>query len=351
MGGKLGQGSGKDLQVFTKSSIFTPVVNMDDFVNRIAQLQRQAAPAGIIVQADEENGSLRFQSSLGSTCLRLVRLYRPSSSAIEQAHADDVLLVLTAPSRKALQAGANSNYLVLPNGATRIVTDGIVLMLDAPVSTKKESHQVRLMGRTGIVAETLLLHGARRWSVRELAHQSQVSPALAHRVLTRLEQEGLLLTEGSGPDKVRAVRDLRTLAELWSHEEKTPQTVLRGFLYGSSSEAIAQQILAAYPDGAIGTTLAANLYKPTLTRVPLPFRIWVKSDFDPTPLFALGLEKTDEGANIEFVISKDDPWCVHRNEDGLPKVSKARAWLEISEMGGRTQELANALLADLEEQR
>ncbi len=339
------------MQLFTESGIFTSVVNMDDFVNRVTQLQRQVSPAGMTIQADIETKHLCVHSPLGSTCLRLVQLYRPSSSDIQQAATEDVLLVLTAPSRKALEAAATTNYLVLPNGATRIVANGIVLVLDAPAQAAKVSHQVKLTGRTGIVAETLLLHGTRRWSVRELAHQSQISPALAHRVLTRLEQEGLLLTEGSGPDKVRAVRDLRTLAELWSHEEKTPQTVLRGFLYGSSPEAVAQQVLAASPDGAIGTTLAANLYKPTLTRVPLPLRVWVKSDFDPTPLFTLGLEKTDEGANIEFVRSKDDPWCVHRSEEGLPKVSKARAWMEIAEMGGRTQELAEGLLKELEEQR
>ncbi len=324
---------------------------MDNFVNKVAQLQRLVFPADIEVQADPENETLRFRSPLGSTCLRLIRLYRPSSHEVKQAGAKDVLLVLTSPSRKALEAATDTNYLVLPDGACRIIAGGIVLILEASSPPVRASQRVRLTGKTGVVAETLLLGGSRRWAVRELAQEAQVSPALTHRVLHRLEREGFLVSEGSGPRKVRAVRDLQALAELWSQEERKPQTVLRGFLYGLSLGAVAQQVLSVYPDGAIGALLAANLYKPILTRVPPPLRLWVKGDFDPTFLKSLGFERTEEGANLEFVMSKDDPWRVHRNSEEIPKVSKARAWIEISDRGGRTEELADALLQDLGEER
>jgi hypothetical protein len=322
---------------------------MDDLVNKVAQLQKLIAPSGIEIHADKEESNLCFRSPLGATSLRLVRLYRPSSRDIEQASASDVLLLVTAPTQKALEAAEQTNYLVLPDGACRIVANGIVLILEVPSPLVKPSHQVKLNGRTGIVAETLLLGGSRQWSVQDLAYASRVSPALAYRVLNRLEQEGLLLAHGSGPEKVRTVKNLRALAELWSREERKPQTVLRGFLYASSLEELARKVLAVYPDGAIGGTLAANLYKPTLTRVLPPLRIWVKGDFNPDPLFSMGLERTNEGANLEFVARKDDPWRVHRDSEEIPRVSKARAWLEISESTGRTQELAEALLLELEE--
>lgn len=322
---------------------------MDELVNRVTQLQKLVDPAGMDIQIEAEQ--LRVSSPLGSVRLRLVRLYRPSSRDIEQASGPDALLVLTAPTRKALEAAAQTNYLVLPDGACRVVTSGVVLVLDISSPLAKASHSVKLMGRTGIVAETLLLGGARRWSVRDLAHTAQVSSTLAHRVLTRLEKEGLLRSEGSGPEKVRAVCNFRALAELWGQEEKKPQPVLRGFLYSASLEALAHQIATVYPDGAVGSVLAANLYQPTLTRVPPPLRVWVKSDFDPDALLALGLERAEEGVNVEFVASKEDPWRVHREQDSLAKVSPARAWLEIAEMSGRVQELADALLLKLEEQR
>ena len=319
---------------------------MNDLVNNITRINNALAPSGIFIQLDGEQAHL--VGPLVSSCLRLVSLYRPSARDIEREAAPDVLLALTSPSHKALEVAAKTNYLALPHGSIRIMVPGIALVLDAAPSATRAARQVHLTGRTGVVAETLLLGGTKTWwSVRELAKASDVSPALAHRVLARLELEGLLLAKGSGPEKVRAVSNLRGLAELWSEEEKKSPCVLRGFLYGAALETLARKVLDIYPDGALGGTLAANLYKPTLTRVLPPLRLWVGQGFDPAPLLALGFERTDEGANIEFMQSKDDPWRVHRNRESLPMVSKARAWLEVSSASGRTQELAEALLEEL----
>ena len=138
---------------------------------------------------------------------------------------------------------------------------------------------------------------------------------------------------------------------MWSREEKPPRPVLRGFLYGVSPEALAKQVLTLYPEAAIGGAFAANQYKPILTRAPLPLRIWVKNDFDPAPLLSAGFEETEEGANIEFVASKEDAWRIHLDAKSVAVVSIWRAWLGISDAKGRTQELAESLLAELEERR
>jgi DNA-binding transcriptional regulator YhcF (GntR family) len=204
------------------------------------------------------------------------------------------------------------------------------------------------MGQSGVLAESLLLGGKKEWSVRELAADAGVAPALAHRVVTRLEREALLVRYGEGPKTIRVLSHPRALAELWSREEKMPKPVLRGFLYGASTEAVARKVLEVCPGSAVGGTLAANLYKPVLTRVTPPIRIWVAGGFAPESLAASGFQQTDEGANIEFVQAKGDPWQVHMNPDGLPRVSKWRAWLEIAIVEGRTQELAEALLSELE---
>jgi hypothetical protein len=65
-------------------------------------------------------------------------------------------------------------------------------------------------------------------------------------------------------------------------------------------------------------------------------------------LEALGFQPTDSGANIEFLRVKENPWRVHLSAEGLPRVSKWRAWLEIANAEGRAQELAETLLSDLE---
>lgn len=212
----------------------------------------------------------------------------------------------------------------------------------------EESRQVRLRGRTGVLAESLLLGGRREWSVRTLAADAGVTPALAHRAVTRLEREGLLTRHGTGPGTTRILSHPRALAELWSQEEQIPAPSLTGFLYGSSLEALARKVLEICPGGAIGGALAANLYRPVLTRVAPPLRIWAPRDFVPETLETIGFQPTVDGANIEFLQAKDDPWRVHVNRNDLPKISKWRAWIEITNMKGRTQELAEALLSDLE---
>lgn len=332
--------------MFTKSGIFTTVVNMDDLVNTLSSLQKKIQASGVSIWLEGDRAYLAGPG--GSSCLRIVRLYRPSSEDIKRAAAPDVLLVLTAATWKAAKAAAEYNHILVPGIGYRIVAPGIALIRDATLVQMEASRQVRLSGRTGVVAESLLLGGKKEWSVRELAASADVSPALAHRVVTRLEGEGLLTSYGQGARTTRGLSNFRALAELWSQEEKIPKPVLRGYLYGGSIETLARKVLEVCPDGAIGGTLAANLYRPVLTRVTPPIRIWVPDNFSLESLLAIGFQQTDEGANLALTQAKEDPWRVHRYFDGLPRVSKWRAWLEVANTEGRTQELAEALLSDLE---
>ncbi len=319
---------------------------MADLVNTLMLLQREIQGSGITLQL--ENDQVRLEGPAGSACLRIVRLYRPSADDVAREASPKVLLVLMAATRKAVQAASQHNHIVAPGGGYRIVAPGIALIHDSTSIPTEVTRQVRLTGRTGVLAESLLLGGKRDWSVRDLAASSKVSPALAHRVVTRLEHEGLLTAQGHGPTTTRAVNNPRALAELWSQEEKLPKPILRGFLYGASTEALARKVLDVCPGCAVGGTLAANLYKPVLTRVAPPIRIWAPSDFVSENVQAVGFQQTDSGANIEFVQTRQDPWRVHMNTEGLPRVSQWRAWVEIARAEGRTQELAAALLADLE---
>jgi hypothetical protein len=319
---------------------------MDDLVNSIARIQHEIEGAGIMLRL--ENDRLRLTGPAGSTCLRIVRLYRPSSDDVKREAAPDALLALTAPTGKAVQAAARYNHIVIPGDNYRIVTPGIALIRVVPVPPTEASRQVRLTGRTGVIAESLLLGGRREWSIRDLAADAKVTPALAHRAVVRLEREGLLIHRGSGPTMIRMLSNPRALAELWSQEETMPQPFFRGFLYAPSMEALAQKILEVCPEGAGGGVLAANLYRPVLTRVPPPVRIWVPGDFMPQTLETIGFQPADSGANIELYQTKGDPWRVHRQQDGLPRVSRWRAWREIANAEGRTQELAEAMLSDLE---
>jgi hypothetical protein len=317
---------------------------MDDLVNTLNRIRKEILGSGL---TPEVQGECFFLAGPGSgktaSILRIFRLYRASSEDVERAAAPDALLVLTAPTQKAIKAAAQHNHIILPDGGYRIVAPGVALFKEGSVQTRQEPRKVKLRGLTGVVAETLLLERMRVWSVRGLAEASGVSLTLAHRVLTRLDAEGL--TSSLRGD--RRLSNPRALAELWSQEEGEPELLLNGYLFGSSTEAVARKLLDAEPDSAVGGTLAANAYQPVLTRVNPPVRLWVTNSTDPAALQSLGFESTTSGANVEVVRSKGDPWRVKMNKEGLRRVSPWRAWVEIANVGGRTQELADELIEKL----
>lgn len=321
------------------------MVNHGDVVDKAVEMQRLVAGSGVELRLHDGRLDIEAPSKRGATSLRLVRLLHPSSQQVKDAAAPDAVLVLVSPSVKAAQAALPFNHIVLPEGGFRLIAPGVALVREALPPVPGVHRQTRLRGQTGTVAETLLLGGARAWTVEELASASGVSKSLAHRVLQRLQDAQVLTARGEGPRKKRELpgQNLAALAELWAQEEAPSSLVLRGYIYGSSPEAVAGRALQLCPGGALGGVGAANFYAPTLTRVPFPVRVWVPQAFRLGRLREAGLEETGEGANIEILQSKGDPWRRHRSEDALPKVSAWRAWMEISQATGRTGELAHAL--------
>lgn len=320
---------------------------MDELVNALKTIQNRIAGADVEIRLEDE--CLHINANARTHSLPITRLYRPSSVEVRESAAPGKVMVLASASAKAIEAATPFNHIVVPDGNFRLVLPGVALLRETAITPQKKSPRTRLQGRTGLIAETLLLGGKRPWSVHELARASGVSQTLAHRVLDRLDKEDCLETQGSGPDKTRTLVKPTTLAEAWSQEEATPKVALRGYLYGASPDAIAQKALQICPEGAIGGLLAANGYAAILTRVPLPIRLWVPEGFWLERFREAGMEETDEGANLEIVQVKSDPWRPHREADSL-KVSPWRAWLEVSHAVGRSQELAEELLKQLQTQ-
>lgn len=318
---------------------------MDDLVNTLRDIENRIASTDVRLGLEGE--SLQVAVGQHRYSLALVRLYRPSVDQVCQQARPGQVLILTAASVKAIQAAASTNHIVVPEGNFRIVVPHVALWRETmapPIapSSKSPSLKTKLRGRTGIVAETLLLSGQREWSVQELARSAGVSPGLVSRTFDRLEKEGCIETRGTGPEKRRIVTHPALLAEAWSQEERVPEVALRGYLYSSSPQALAQKLLEICPAGAIGGLLAANSYQPVLTRVPFPVRLWVPSDFWLGLFQAAGLEATSEGANVEIVQTKDDTWS-HKRDPASRQVSPWRAWLEINSLSGRSEELAQEL--------
>ena len=139
----------------------------------------------------------------------------------------------------------------------------------------------RLAGKAGVAAQALLLQPERDWKVQDLAGDAGVSVGLAHRVLARLETEGLVAAEGAGPRRVRRVANPTALLDLWA-EENTDRSVRRARAYRLAREpraladAVSAGLDAAGIDHAVTGAAAAARIAPFVTAVPVT-EIWIDS--------------------------------------------------------------------------
>jgi hypothetical protein len=170
--------------------------------------------------------------------------------------------------------------------------------------------KVRLSGKTGVAAQALLLEPDRGWKVRELATRAEVSSGLAHRVLVRLENEGLVRATGSGPRKIRVLTDPGGLLDLLAEETVVQPLRTPAFRLAQSPQAlirgIAKALEGAEVDYALTGAGAASLVAPFVSAIPI-IEVWVSAYFmSDLVLDELGMEKAETGQNVEFLQVNDD---------------------------------------------
>ena len=103
------------------------------------------------------------------------------------------------------------------------------------------SPPMRLSGKAGVAAQALLLDPKRAWQVHDLAKEAQVSPGLAQRVLARLEREGILAAEGTGPKRVRRVTNPTALLDLCTEENVEQPTRTLGHLLAQTPQQLIRE--------------------------------------------------------------------------------------------------------------
>jgi hypothetical protein len=170
--------------------------------------------------------------------------------------------------------------------------------------------RTRLSGKTGVAAQALLLEPERGWKVRELATRADVSSGLAHRVLVRLENEGLVRAEGSGPGKVRVLTDPGGLLDLLAEETAVRPLRIPAFRLAQSPRALIRDLAKALEDKEIDYALtgagAASLVAPFISAVPI-VEVWVSAYFmADRVLDEFEMEKAETGQNVELLQTNDD---------------------------------------------
>jgi DNA-binding Lrp family transcriptional regulator len=206
----------------------------------------------------------------------------------------------------------------------------------------------RLSGKAGVAAQALLLHPRRVWHVQDLAREAGVSPGLAHRVLTRLEKEGVITAEGVGPNRTRRLTAPTALLDLWVEESVAPPTLTLLHVLAQTPQQLLGELGANLGRSGIEYALTgaagATLIAPFVTAIPV-VDVWVAEKAASGDLCeAAKGERVTDGQNVVFMQTKDDTPLAFREEvKGLWLVNRFRLYADLRRDPRRGREQAEHL--------
>jgi len=206
----------------------------------------------------------------------------------------------------------------------------------------------RLRGKAGIVVQALLLHPKRTRQVTDLAADAHVSAALTHRVLTRLEEEGIVVAQGAGPNRVRRVTNPTALLDLWAEENVDRPTRTLAYRLAQTPQRLINELGGRLGRSGIGYALtgaaAASLVAPFMTALPVA-EVWVQATAAAEQVFdAVEAEPVSDGHNVVFLQAKDDAPIVFREKiEDLWIVNRFRLYVDLRRDPRRGREQADHL--------
>ena len=232
-------------------------------------------------------------------------------------------------------------------GNAHIELPGLLFHLEG----RGRGHQprpARLSGKAGLVAQILLLHPDRAWQVQDLAKEAHLSLGLAHRVLARLGEEGVVTAEGTGRNRVRRVTNPGALLDLWTEENvERPRRILAHLLAQTPQQlikALGANLGRAGIDHALTGAAAASLVAPFITAVPI-VEVWVTATAAPEELYdGAQADPVTDGQNIVFLQAKDDtPLAFREKTKDLWLANRFRLYADLRRDPRRGREQAENL--------
>lgn len=271
---------------------------------------------------------------------------------LAKARPDTKLLLIaghtTAKARDVLEE--NGIAVVDGVGNAHIELPGLLFHLEArqPPRVDAAAPAARLRGKAAIVAQALLLHPEREWQVTDLAADAHVSAALTHRILTRLEREGIVVAEGTGPTRIRRVTNPTALLDLWTEENVDRPTRTFTHLLAQTPRQLVEEVGGRLGRGridyAITGAAAGSLVAPFITAVPV-VEVWVQATAAAEQLYkAAGAGPVADGQNVVFLQAKDDAQLVFRERvNDLWLVNRFRLYVDLRRDPRRGREQADHL--------
>lgn len=235
-------------------------------------------------------------------------------------------------------------------GNAHVELPGLLLHLEGRGRPAREHRPgtPALRGKAGVAAQALLLHPDRSWQVQDLAREAAISTGLAHRLLTRLEHEGVVTSQGAGPRRVRRVADPTALLDLWAEEVSESPTRTLGYLLAQTPQRLMTDLAANLERAEIHYALTgaagASLVAPFVTAIPV-VDVWVTSTRLPDDLYdGAHADPVTDGHNVTFLQARDDTALAFRTRaSGLWIANPLRLYADLRSDPRRGPEQADHL--------
>jgi hypothetical protein len=233
-------------------------------------------------------------------------------------------------------------------GNAHIELPGLMFHIEGRRRPSGITRPTRLGGKAGVAAQALLINPDRDWTVQDLAKEAGIATGLAHRVFARLEGEGIVAVEGTGPKRVRRVTNPTALLDLWAEEQNDRPARTLGHLLAQTPQQLIEQLGAnlghADIDYALTGAAGASLVAPFVTAIPV-VDVWVTATAAPEELHHnAATDPVNEGQNVVFLQAKDDaPLAFREHTNEVWVANRFRLYADLRRDPRRGREQADHL--------
>lgn len=265
---------------------------------------------------------------------------------------------MTATAREILDAAGIGSIDGLGN--VHLALPGLIMKITGAKRRPRRAASARLSGKSGVAAEAMLLDVGESWSVADLAGRCRVSPGLVHRVMLRLEHEGVVTASGAGPNKTRRVSNPTALLDLWAEEQRdpaqrqaasmpadTPDELIAALGEGLESAGVKHAVTGAAAAGYALASGAADAVVPLLVDVVAAgvVQVWVAATADLVELCAqVGAEPWESTSNVVLLQERDDtPLAFRARHNEVWTTNALRLYCDLRRDPQRGRELSEHL--------
>ena len=233
-------------------------------------------------------------------------------------------------------------------GNIHLELPGLIMSITGTGRTWLPAGPTRLSGKSGLVAQAMLLSVERSWRVSDLAQRCAVSAGLVHRVLRRLEDEGVVAAHGAGPSKTRQLSNPAALLDLWVEEHRDRPYRQPAFILAHSTDQmiglLCDGLEAAAVDYALTGSAAAARIAPFISNVAVA-EVWLASTAAPSEVCdQVGAAPVESGPNVVLLQERDDgPLTFRTRQHGMWTTNLFRLYVDLRRDPRRGAEQAEHL--------